>query len=148
MQVILIEDVKDLGRKGDIVNVRDGYAKNMLLPKKLAVEATDKNLKMIKSQKDAAEHRAERQKAQAMELAEKLEKEPIHLGVRMGSAGRAFGSVSTKDIAEGIQKELGVEIDKKKIVTEGTIKESGEYTVTVKLHPEVSARVRILVEPV
>ncbi len=145
MQVVLIQDVKSLGKKGDIVNVKDGYAKNMLLPQKLAVEATPRNLNDLKLRKANEDKKAAAALEQAKDLRAKLESGPVNLAVKMGSAGRTFGSVSTKEIAEAISKELGVEVDKKKIVTEGTIKEAGVYTVTVRLHPEVAAKVQVKV---
>lgn len=145
MQVVLLQDVKSLGKKGEIVNVKDGYAKNMLLPQKLGVEATAKNLNDLKLQKANADRKAAEALAEAKELAGKLEAAPVKLAVKMGAGGKAFGSVSTKEIAEAIQKELGLDIDKKKISTDGAIKDAGEYTVSIKLHPEVTAKVKVLV---
>lgn len=145
MQVVLLQDVKSLGKKGEVVNVKDGYAKNMLLPKKLGVEATAKNLNDLKLQKANADKKAAALLAEAQELCEKLEAAPVKLAVKMGAGGKAFGSISTKEIAEAIEKELGLEVDKKKISTDGAIKDAGEYTVSVKLHPEVSAKVKVLV---
>lgn len=145
MQVVLLQDVKSLGKKGEVVNVKDGYAKNMLLPQKLGVEATAKNLNDLKLQKANADRKAAEALAEAKELAAKLEAAPVKLAVKMGAGGKAFGSVSTKEIAEAIQKDLGLEIDKKKISTDNPIKDAGEYTVSVKLHPEVSAKVKVLV---
>lgn len=145
MQVVLLQDVKSLGKKGEVVEVKDGYAKNMMLPKKLGVEATAKNLNDLKLQKANADKKAAQLLAEAKELCGKLESAPVKLAVKMGAGGKAFGSISTKEIAEAIEKELGLEIDKKKISTDGAIKDAGEYTVNVKLHPEVSAKVKVLV---
>lgn len=145
MQVVLLQDVKSLGKKGEVVNVKDGYAKNMLLPQKLGVEATAKNLNDLKLQKANADRKAAEALAEAKELAGKLEAAPVKLSVKMGAGGKAFGSVSTKEIAEAIQKDLKLDIDKKKISTDGAIKDAGEYTVSVKLHPEVTAKVKVLV---
>ena len=139
MQVVLLQDVKSLGKKGEVVTVKDGYAKNMLLPQRLGVEATAKNLNDLKLQKANADRKAAELLAEARELAAKLEAAPVKLSVKMGSGGKAFGSVSTKEIAEGIKAELGLDIDKKKISTDGAIKDAGEYTVNVKLHPDVTA---------
>lgn len=145
MKVVLLQDVKSLGKKGEVVNVKDGYAKNMLLPQKLGVEATAKNLNDLKLQKANADKKAAEALAEAKALAEKLQAAPVKMAVKMGAGGKAFGSVSTKEIAEAIQKELGLEVDKKKISTDGAIKDAGEYTVNVKLHPEVTAKVKVLV---
>lgn len=145
MQVVLLQDVKSLGKKGEVVNVKDGYAKNMLLPQKLGVEATAKNLNDLKLQKANADKKAAALLAEAKELCGKLEAAPVKLAVKMGAGGKAFGSVSTKEIAEAIEKETGLEVDKKKISTDGAIKDAGEYTVNVKLHPEVTAKVKVLV---
>ena len=145
MKVVLLQDVKALGKKGDVVEVKEGYAKNMLLPKKLGIEATPKALNDLKLQKANADKKAAEALAAAKELAAKLEAAPVKLAVKMGAGGKAFGSVSTKEIAEAIQKELGLEVDKKKITTDGAIKDAGTYTVNVKLHPEVTAKVKVLV---
>ena len=145
MQVVLLQDVKTLGKKGDVVNVKDGYAKNKLLPGKLAVEATAKNLNDLLLQKAHADKKAAEALAAAKELAEKLQAGPVKVAVKMGAGGKAFGSVSTKEIAEAIARDLGQEVDKKKIVLDSPIKDAGEYTVHVKLHPEVTAQVKVLV---
>lgn len=146
MKVVLLEDVKSLGKKGDVVEVKDGYAKNMLLPQKKGIEATPKTLNDLKLQKANAEKRAAEALAEARETAAKLETLTVKLAVKMGANGKSFGSVSTKEIAEAMEKEAGFPIDKKKISTENTIKEAGTYTVTVKLHPEVAAKVKVTVE--
>ena len=145
MKVVLLQDVKALGKKGDVVEVKEGYAKNMLLPKKLGIEATPKALNDLKLQKANADKKAAEALAAAKELAAKLESVPVKVAVKMGAGGKVFGSVSTKEIAEAIQKERGLEVDKKKISTDGAIKDAGTYTVNVKLHPEVTAKVKVLV---
>jgi len=145
MKVVLLQDVKALGKKGDVVEVKEGYAKNMLLPKKLGIEATPKALNDLKLQKANADKKAAEALAAAKELAAKLEAAPVKVAVKMGAGGKVFGSVSTKEIAEAIQKEMGLEIDKKKISTDGAIKDAGTYTANVKLHPEVTAKVKVLV---
>lgn len=145
MKVVLLQDVKTLGKKGDVVEVKEGYAKNMLLPKKLGIEATPKALNDLKLQKANADKKAAEALAAAKELAAKLESVPVKVAVKMGAGGKVFGSVSTKEIAEAIQKEMGLEVDKKKISADGAIKDAGTYTVNVKLHPEVTAKVKILV---
>ena len=139
MKVVLLQDVKALGKKGDVVEVKEGYAKNMLLPKKLGIEATPKALNDLKLQKANADKKAAEALAAAKELAAKLESVPVKVAVKMGAGGKVFGSVSTKEIAEAIQKEMGLEVDKKKISADGAIKDAGTYTVNVKLHPEVTA---------
>ncbi len=145
MKVVLLQDVKALGKKGDVVEVKEGYAKNMLLPKKLGIEATPKALNDLKLQKANADKKAAEALAAAKDLAAKLESAPVKVAVKMGAGGKVFGSVSTKEIAEAIQKELGLEVDKKKISADGAIKDAGTYTVNVKLHPEVTAKVKVLV---
>ena len=145
MKVVLLQDVKTLGKKGDVVEVKEGYAKNMLLPKKLGIEATPKALNDLKLQKANADKKAAEALAAAKELAAKLESVPVKVAVKMGAGGKVFGSVSTKEIAEAIQKEMGLEVDKKKISADGAIKDAGTYTVNVKLHPEVTAKVKVLV---
>jgi large subunit ribosomal protein L9 len=145
MKVVLLQDVKALGKKGDVVEVKEGYAKNMLLPKKLGIEATPKALNDLKLQKANADKKAAEALAAAKELAAKLESVPVKVAVKMGAGGKVFGSVSTKEIAEAIQKEMGLEVDKKKISTDGAIKDAGTYTANVKLHPEVTAKVKVLV---
>ncbi|MBQ1931472.1 MAG: 50S ribosomal protein L9 [Lachnospiraceae bacterium] len=145
MKVVLLQDVKALGKKGDVVEVKEGYAKNMLLPKKLGIEATPKALNDLKLQKANADKKAAEALAAAKELAAKLESVPVKVAVKMGAGGKVFGSVSTKEIAEAIQKEMGLEVDKKKISADGAIKDAGTYTVNVKLHPEVTAKVKVLV---
>ena len=145
MKVVLLQDVKALGKKGEVVEVKEGYAKNMLLPKKLGIEATPKALNDLKLQKANADKKAAEARAAAKELAAKLEAAPVKVAVKMGAGGKVFGSVSTKEIAEAIQKDMGLEVDKKKITTDGAIKDAGTYTVNVKLHPEVTAKVKVLV---
>lgn len=137
MKVILLEDVKSLGKKGEIVTVSDGYARNMILPKKLGVEATSKNLNDLKLQNKHAEKVAQENLAAAQALAKELENKKIELTMKSGEGGRTFGSISTKEIAEAAKKQLGMELDKKKIVLKDPIKALGTYEVQIKLHPQV-----------
>lgn len=138
MKVILLEDVKSLGKKGEIVTVSDGYARNMILPKKLGVEATGKNLNDLKLQNRHAEKVAQENLAAAQALAKDLENKKIELTMKSGEGGRTFGSISTKEIAEAAKKQLGLELDKKKIILKDPIKALGTYEVQIKLHPQVT----------
>lgn len=138
MQVVLLEDVKSLGKKGQVVNVNDGYARNFILKKNLGVEATAKNLNDLKLQKANAEKIAAEQLAAAKELAAKLEGLSITLTMKAGEGGKAFGSVSGKEIAAAAKEQLGLEIDKKKLVLSEAIKTFGNHDVPVKLHKDVT----------
>lgn len=148
MEVILIEDVKNLGKKGDIVKVSDGYARNYLLPKKLGVEATKQNLHQLKLQKEAEERRQQEILEEARELAKKLETITVNVKIKAGEGGRTFGSVSSKEIASALQEQAGIELDKKKIQLTDPIKNAGTYNVVVKLHPKVSVELAVKVEAV
>lgn len=145
MKVILLEDVKSLGKKGEIVNVNDGYARNFILPKKLGLEATGKNLNDLKLQKANEAKIAEEQLQDAKALAQKLAKGQISLAIKMGSGGRSFGSVSTKEIAAAVEEQMNLTIDKKKIQLKDAIKTVGTHTVPVKLHPKVTAQLKVVV---
>ena len=145
MKVILLEDVKSLGKKGEIVNVNDGYARNFILPKKLGLEATGKNLNDLKLQKANEAKVAEEQFQEAKALAEKLAAGEISLAIMMGSGGRSFGSVSTKEIAAAVEEQMNLAIDKKKIQLKDAIKTVGTHTVPVKLHPKVTAQLKVVV---
>ena len=138
MEIVLLEDVKALGKKGQVVKVNDGYARNFILPKKLGVEATSKNLNDLKLQKANDAKIAAEQLAAAKELAEKLNNASVTVSIKAGEGGRAFGAVSSKD-------QLGLEIDKKKIVLNTPIKAMGSFDVSVKLHKEVTAKLAVKV---
>ena len=146
MKVILRQDVKSLGKKDQIVEVNDGYARNFILPKKLGVEASSGNLNTLKLQKANEAKVAAENLAKAKEFAEELSKLTVVVKMKAGEGGRAFGSVSSKEIAEEAKKQHGVEIDKKKIVLPEAIKAFGAYEITVKLHPEVQAKLKVKVE--
>ena len=146
MKVILLEDVKSLGKKGETVNVSDGYARNMLLPKKLGMEATSKNLNDLKLKKAHEDKVAAEVLADAQALAAQIEKESITLSIKMGENGRTFGSISSKEIAEAIKSQLGHDIDKKKIVMKDAIKAPGTRTVGIKLHTKVTADLTVKIE--
>ena len=145
MKVILLEDVKSLGKKGEVVNVSDGYARNMILPKKLGVEATPKNLNDLKLQKENDAKIAQEQLEAAREFAKNLEDKKVTLNLKVGEGGKTFGSVSAKEIAEAAKEQLGLEIDKKKLQLPGAIRELGTTDVPVKLHPKVTGTLKVVV---
>ena len=145
MEIVLLEDVKALGKKGQIVKVNDGYARNFILPKKLGVEATSKNLNDLKLQKANAEKVAAEQLAAAKELAEKIEKLTVTLKMKAGEGGKAFGSVSSQEIAAAAADQLKLDIDKKKLVLPEPIKTFGNHEVPVKLHKDVTAKLTVKV---
>lgn len=145
MEIVLLEDVKALGKKGQIVKVNDGYARNFILPKKLGVEATSKNLNDLKLQKANAAKVAAEQLAAARELAEKIEKLSITLTMKAGESGKAFGSISSKEISAAAASQLGLELDKKKLVLPDPIKTFGVHEVPVKLHKDVTAKLTVKV---
>jgi len=143
MKIILLEDVKTLGKAGPVVEVSTGYARNMLIPKKLGVEATPKNLNDLKLKKAHEDKVAAENLAAAKELQEALEKGTVELKIKTGENGKVFGSVSSKEIAEAVKTQLGLDIDKKKIQLAAPIKELGEASIGVKLHPQVTASLKI-----
>lgn len=145
MKVILLQDVKSLGKKGEIVNVNDGYARNFVLPKKLGLEANAKNLNDLKLKRQHEDKVAAENLAAAKELAAKLKDSVVTTTVKVGEGGRTFGSVSSKEIAEACKKQLGLEIDKKKIQVKDPIKGLGNYIIGVKLHPAVTAELTVKV---
>ena len=134
MKVILLEDVKSLGKKGDVVNINDGYARNFVLPKKLGVEANNKNLNDLKLQKAKEEKIARQQLEAAQAFAKEMEEDAVVLSIKAGEGGRTFGSVSSKEIAQAYKEQKGKEIDKKKIVLPEPIRSFGVFEVGVKLH--------------
>ncbi|MBR2257570.1 MAG: 50S ribosomal protein L9 [Blautia sp.] len=146
MKVILLEDVRSLGKKGEIVNVSDGYARNLLLPQKKGVEATPKNLNDLKLQKANDEKVAKENLEAARALASSLDGKQVVIRLRVGEGGKTFGSVSSKEISEAIKDQMGIEVDKKKIVLPNPLKEVGETTVAVKLHPKVTGNIKVKVE--
>ena len=139
MKVILLEDVKALGKKGQTVNVSDGYARNMLLPKKLGIEATAKNLNELKLQK------AE-QLAEAQAFAKEIEDKQVTVAIKVGEGGKVFGSVSAKEIAEAAKEQLGYDIDKKKMQLPNPIKVLGTTEVPIRLHTKVTAKLKVIVK--
>ncbi len=145
MEIILLEDVKTLGKKGDVVNVSDGYARNFVLPKKLGVEANAKNKNDLKLQKANADKVAAQQLAAAEELAKLLETKEVVVKIKSGEGGRTFGSVSSKEIAQAAKDQCGLELDKKKIQLPEPLKALGAYEVGVKLHPKVTGKLKVKV---
>ena len=146
MKVILLEDVKSLGKKGQIVNVSDGYARNMILPKKLGVEATSKNLNDLKLRKANEEKVAQENLDAAKAFAEELSTKEIILTLKVGEGGRTFGSVSSKEISEAAKKQLNLDIDKKKLQLENPIRNLGVTNGPVRLHPKVTGSLKVWVK--
>ena len=143
MIVILMKDVKGTGKAGDVVKVSDGYARNMLLPKGLAKEASDGNIRNLEKQKEIAAAKRAEQKAAAQENAEKLEKITLEIKTKGGESGKLFGSITSKDIADALEKQEKIKVDKKKIEMSSPIKQAGQSTVTIKLFSEVSAELKV-----
>lgn len=143
MEVILLEDVKSLGKKGDKVKVNDGYARNFILPKKLGIEATAKNLNDLKLQKANEERIAKEILEEAQAFAKELEDKQVELKIKAGKDGRTFGSVSTKEIAAAAKEQLGYDIDKKKMQLTDSIKSAGVFNVPIKLHPKVMGSLKV-----
>ena len=148
MKVVLFEDVKSLGKKDDIVEVSDGYARNFIFKKKLGAEATPKALNDLKLKKQNDEKVAAEKLADAKAFAEKLAELSVEVKIRAGQDGRAFGAVSTKEIATACKDQLDIEIDKHKLVLKEPIKALGTYQVPVKLHPQVSAELKVVVKDI
>ncbi len=146
MKVILLEDVKSLGKKGEVVNVNDGYARNYILPKKVGVEATGKNLNDLKLQHANEEKKAKEILEAAQAFAKELENKFVVIKMKAGEGGRVFGSVSSKEIAAAFKEQCGLEIDKKKIQLTDGIKAYGTYDVPVRLHPQVTGKLKVKVE--
>lgn len=146
MKVILIQDVKSLGKKGDIVDINEGYARNFILPKKMGVEANNKNLNDLKIANRRAEKQALEELEAAKALAAKVEEKPVITHIKTGEGGRTFGTVSSKEISVAAKAQLGLEIDKKKISLPEAIKSLGTYKVSVKLHKDVTATLCVKVE--
>lgn len=145
MKVILKEDIKSLGKKGEIVEVSDGYARNFILKKNKGVEANSSNLNDLKLKKANDDKIAQEQYEAAKELGKQIEAGQIQVSIKMGEGGKAFGSVSSKEIAEEVKKQLDLTIDKKKVQLKEAIKVPGTHVVPIKLHPKVTADLKVLV---
>ncbi|SKA97523.1 LSU ribosomal protein L9P [Caloramator quimbayensis] len=146
MKVILKQDVKGLGKKGDVVNTSDGYARNFLFPKGLALEATEGKIKEQQAQKANEAKKKSQELQEAKEIAKKLSEVVLTLKVKTGENGKLFGSITSKDISEALKNQYGYDIDKKKIVLDEAIKVAGIYKVEVKVYPEVSATIKVSIE--
>ena len=145
MKVILQQDVKKVGSKGDIVEVSEGYGRNFLLPKKLAVEATAANLETAKQKANSAARKKQQAADEARLLAAQLEKVSVKVAVRIGEGGKLFGSVTGKDVADALAKEHGIDVDRRKISLKGEVTGVGEYEAVIKVHPEIQSTIRVLV---
>ena len=146
MEVILLADVKTLGKKGELVNVSDGYAKNFLFKKKLGIEATAQNKNDLQRQKKHEEKVAQEKLDDAKAFAEELKEKSITVSIKTGSGGRSFGSVSTKELAAAAKEQLGYELDKKKMVLPEPIKSPGIFDLPIKLHPKVMGSLKVIVQ--
>ena len=146
MKIILLQDEKKLGKKGDIIEASEGYARNYILPKKIGVEASSKNLNDLKLHKANEEKVAQENLDAAKALATELETKQVVVKIKAGEGGRTFGSVSSKEIAEEVKAQLNLEVDKKKIQLKEAIKTLGTHNVSVKLHPQVTAELKVVVQ--
>ena len=145
MKVMLLQDVKGQGKKDQIINVSDGYARNFLLPRKLAVIADNKAISDAKAKEESKKHKIEVEKAAAKETAEKMDAVLVKIGASGGADGKLYGSVTSSDIADALAEQYGIEIDRRKIQTDGAIKQFGQYDLEVKLYPEITGTVHVLV---
>jgi large subunit ribosomal protein L9 len=144
MKVILLKDIKSVGKKGDVINAADGYARNFLFPRKLAEEATDANMHILNRKDENERKKKTSEIEQAQELANELKDKVIKIVMKAGENGKLFGAITTKDIAAALNKQCNLKIDKKKIVTD-TIKLLGTYDVEIKIYPEISTKIKVLV---
>lgn len=145
MKVILQQDVKGQGKKGQMINVSDGYARNFLFPKKLAVEATEANVKVMKKEEKAKERKQEAERQAAKETAEKLEAVVVKIQARSGGAGKLFGAITTKEVSEALLEQHGIEVEKVKIVQDEQIKAFGSYELKCKLGHDITGTINLLV---
>ena len=145
MKVILQQDIKKVGSKGDIVEVSEGYGRNFLLPKKLALEATAANLETAKQKANSAARKKQQATDEARLLAAQLEKVSVKVAVRIGEGGKLFGSVTGKDVADALAKEHGIDVDRRKISLKNEVTGAGEYEAVIKVHPEIQSTIRVLV---
>ena len=146
MKVILLDNIKGVGKKDQIINASDGYARNFLFPKKLAVEANNENLAKLKAQNESKAFKKETAKNEASQIAEKINKITLKITVKAGENGKIFGGVTAKEIAESLKNEYKIEIDKKKVALPETIKNIGTYTVDIKLYEGIVAKLQVKIE--
>lgn len=147
MKVVLLQDVKGLGRKGEVKEVADGYARNFLLPRGLAREATAAVLRQLQQQEAARQRRAQQELAQARAVAQRLEGQTVEVRARAGENGRLFGSVTSQDVAEALQRAFGVKVDRRRVELPEPLRQVGSYGVALRLHPEVTCRITVTVRP-
>lgn len=148
MKVILLQDVKKLGSKGDVVEVSDGYGRNYLIPRGLAVAADASNVRQLKHEQKVEQRKEARELQEAKELKRQLEELSVTLDVKSGDKGRLFGSVTTGDIAEAVKKSTNIKLDRRKIELPDPIKSVGEYSIAVRVYPEVTAQLKVVVRAV
>lgn len=146
MKVILLQDVKKIGKKGDVINTSDGYARNYLFPRKLAEEATDASLHILNNKRENERKQKLAEMEAAQKLAAELKGKEINITSKTGESGKLFGAITSKDVAELIKKQYNVQVDKKKIVMD-TIKVAGQFEIEVKLYPEVSTKMKVIIVP-
>ncbi len=146
MKIILLQDVKSVGKKGDIIDANDGYARNFLIPKKMGVPANAENMNTLKLQKSNEAKVAQEQLEEAQRFAKELETKEVVLAIKAGEGGKTFGSVSSKEIATAYKEQCGITIDKKKIQLSESIKNFGVYEVKIKLHPKVTGTLKVKVK--
>ena len=145
MKVILLDNIKGVGKKDDIINANDGYARNYLFPRKLAVEANKANLTKLQSKKDSNEFRRGEERKKAEQIKQQIEKITLNIAVKAGENGKIFGGVTSKEISEELKKQYNIEIDKKKIELKETIKTLGSFIITIKLFENINAKLKILI---
>lgn len=146
MKVILLQDVKDIGKRDDIVNVSDGYARNFLFPRKWAMEATENAVKVVERKREAERRKEAEARAAAEETAAKLKNKVVVLKVKCGEKGRLYGSVTAQEVADAIKAGYGVDVDKRKVEIKDPVRQLGDYEVSVRLYPNVSSRMLLRVK--
>ncbi len=147
MKVILLQDVKNIGKEGEVKEVSDGYARNFLIPKGLVLEATKANLKENQEKNERLQNRKEKEKGDAIALQAKVDNKQIEVKAKTGAGDKLFGAITAKEIAEGLEKQHKIKIDRKKIELKEPIKHLGEYTITIKIYPSVQAQIKVVVSP-